>query len=234
MAKKAYIFTEFTKERDSCNEMIDILEKCGQRVAAQKLREYNSSPPFMPESYEIELKVIPAAVLKGGNSKIFPMVKKPRGKCVIINNVTEVLSKESLRFKNIFEQLFFDVVLFENLSASQMETELKNISNIAKDSLIVMIISHGHDEKVIGFDGNDLLICDIVDIFSEKNCLGLKRKPKLFFFNCCRISESFLFIKNLSDFFHNTKHKIIIIRLNMIFEINSTLFNSNLKLNEFI
>jgi hypothetical protein len=211
MAKKALIFTEFTKERDSCKEMIDILEKCGQSEAAELLTEYNSSPPFMPDSNEIELKVIPATVLKMENSKILNMSKRPRGKCVIINNVTKILSKESLRFKNIFEQLFFDVILHENLSASQMETELKNISKIAKDSLIVMIISHGHDEKVIGFDGNDLSIADIVDIFSEKNCSGLKRKPKLFFFNCCRISESFLFIKNFSEFFLITKHKIIFI-----------------------
>jgi hypothetical protein len=210
MAKKAFIFTEFTKERESCNEMIDILEKSDQKEAAELLKKYNSSPPFMPESDEIELKVISATVLRE-TSKILPMSKRPRGKCVIINNVTEVLSKESLRFKNIFEQLFFEVILYENLSASQMETELENISQIAKDSLIVMIISHGHDEKVTGFDGNDLNIADIVDIFSEKKCLALKRKPKLFFFNCCRISEPFLLINNFSEFFLNTKNKIIII-----------------------
>jgi hypothetical protein len=189
MAKKAFIFLEFTKERDSCNEMIDILEKCRQTEVAQLLKEFNSSPPFMPESNEIELNVIPATVLKMGNSKIFPMNKRPRGMCVIINNVTEELKKESLRFENIFKQLLFDVVMFENLSASQMVTELEKIREKVKESLIVMIISHGKDEKIIGFDGNDLRITEIVDIFSEKNCKALSRKPKLFFFNCCRSSE---------------------------------------------
>lgn len=189
MAKKAFIFLEFTKERDSCNEMIDILEKCGQTEVAQLLKELNSSPPFMPESNEIELNVIPATVLKMGNSKIFPMNKRPRGMCVIINNVTEELKKESLRFENIFKQLLFDVVMFENLSASQMVIELEKIREKVKESLIVMIISHGKDEKIIGFDGNDLRITEIVDIFSEKNCKALSRKPKLFFFNCCRSSE---------------------------------------------
>jgi hypothetical protein len=194
MAKKAFIFTEFTKERDSCNKMIDILEKCGQTEAAEKLREYNSSPPFMPDSYETKLEVTPATVLKAGNSKILSMTKNPRGKCVIINNMTGKLNKESLRFEDIFKQLFFEVEIFENLTASEMKTKLVEIAKIVKDSLIVMIISHGHDEKVIGFDGNDLRITEIVDIFSERNCKELSRKPKIFFFNCCRISESFLVI----------------------------------------
>ncbi len=199
MAKKAFIFLEFTKERDSCNEMIDILEKCGQKKAAELLKEFNSSPPFMPESNEIELKVVPATVLKMGNSKVFPMNKRPRGTCVIINNVTEDLEKESLRFEFVFKQLFFDVKRFENLTASQMEAELQKISKEAKESLIVMIISHGRDEKVICSDEQDLRITEIVDIFSEKNCKTLSRKPKLFFFNCCRESE--LWAKVLKIFF---------------------------------
>jgi hypothetical protein len=186
MARKAFIFLEFTKERDSCNEMIDILEKCGQSAAANQLRVFNSSPPFMPESYEIELNVIPARVLKMGNSKIFSMYRRPRGKCVIINNLPDLFSKESLRFKNIFEQLLFDIMLFDNLEAYQMLTVLQNTSKIKGDALIVMIISHGHDEEVIGIDGEGLKIIDIVDIFSEKNCKSLGHKPKLFFFNCYR------------------------------------------------
>src|SRR5579871_6897934 len=103
MAKKAFIFLEFTKERDTCNEMIKILKKCGQRNAANLLKQYNSSPPFIPFSYEKNLKVTPASVLKEGNSKILSLKGKPRGKCVIINNVTDSLSKESFRFANIFE-----------------------------------------------------------------------------------------------------------------------------------
>jgi hypothetical protein len=79
--------------------------------------------------------------------------------------------------------------MFEDLSAFQMVTELEKISKEAKESLIVMIISHGCDEKVIGSDGQDLRITEIVDIFSEKKCKALSRKPKLFFFNCCRLSE---------------------------------------------
>jgi hypothetical protein len=117
------------------------------------------------------------------------MDKAPRGMCVIINNVAEDLKKESLRFEYVFKQLLFNVVMFENLSASQMVTELEKIREKVKESLIVMIISHGRDEKVVGFDGNDLRITEIVDIFSEKNCKALSRKPKLFFFNCCRLSE---------------------------------------------
>jgi hypothetical protein len=73
-----------------------------------------------------------------------------------------------------------------------------------------MIISHGEDEKVLGynacreleddlFDENDVMkISNIVDIFAEKKCVALRQTPKMFFFNCCRTSKShikILFIK---------------------------------------
>jgi hypothetical protein len=123
---------------------------------------------------------------------------------VIINNMTGKLNKESLRFKNIFEQLFFEVEIFNNYTASEMKTELVKIAKTVKDSLIVMIISHGHNENVFGYDKEDL---PIADIFSDTNCSGLKRKPKLFFFNRCRRSNSFPTIKNFIDLF-NSQHKI--------------------------
>ncbi len=174
--------------------MVKILENSGQKEAANQLKEYNTSPGFMPETDEVELKVIPATVLRSGGSKHFQMDQNPKGKCLIINNIDEELKKESLRFKNIFEQIRFDVELCSYMTAKEMEDKLKNLSKDERlkndNALVVMIITHGQDESVIGFDGNVLKISAIVDLFSEKNCISMNRKPKLFFFNCCRISKS--------------------------------------------
>ncbi len=76
----------------------------------------------------------------------------------------------------------------------------------------MMAISHGEDEKVLGynacreledelFDESDVIkISEVVDIFSDKNCKFLRQTPKLFFFNCCRESISIfhhIFIQNI-------------------------------------
>jgi hypothetical protein len=196
MAKKSFIFLEFTRERSTCDEMVKILENSGQIKAANQLKEYNTSPGFMPLTHEIELKVIPATVLRSGGSKHFQMDQNPKGKCLIINNMEGELIKESLRFKNIFEQIRFDVELCSYMTAEEMENKLKDLSKDERlkndNALVVMIITHGQDECVIGFDGNELRIATIVDLFSEKNCSSMNRKPKLFFFNCCRNSKSLL------------------------------------------
>jgi len=188
MAKKSFIFLEFTRERSTCDEMVKILENSGQKEAANQLKEYNTSPGFMPTTDEIELKVIPATVLRSGGSKHFEMDQNPRGKCLIINNVEGELGKESLRFKNIFEQIRFDVELCSYMTAEEIKNKLKDLSKderLKKDNaLVVMIIAHGQDESVIGFDGKVLKIETIVDLFSEENCSLMNRKPKLFFFNC--------------------------------------------------
>ncbi len=107
--------------------------------------------------------------------------------------MSKIVTKESLRFKNIFEQLLFDVELLYDKRVDEMRTRLETLAKekrLAKDqALVVMIISHGCDEKVEGVDKKVLSVRTIVNLFSEDNCKSLSRKPKLFFFNCCRDSK---------------------------------------------
>ena len=126
---------------------------------------------------------------------------------------------ESERFKYIFEKLHFNVKLWDNLTKDEIEDKLKSFVKedeeevTETDAFILMVISHGIDEKIMGskackalnvldkdptdaeavIDVNtDVIdILKIVDIFSNINCRKLLNKPKLFFLNCCRISQSF-------------------------------------------
>jgi hypothetical protein len=156
-AKKTFIFLEFTRGRSSCNEMIQILKESGpeNEKAAIKLEYYNTSPKFMEESYEIELKVTPARELYGP-SKCFEMNKKPRGLFLLINNLSSIITKESLRFKNIFEQLLFDVELLYDKTANEMKEKFESLAKdkrlLEDQALVVMIISHGYNDKVEGVD----------------------------------------------------------------------------------
>jgi hypothetical protein len=88
------------------------------------------------------------------------------------------------------------------MTTEQIRYCLKHLANVkcnsSDEAVIFMIISHGRDEKVLGYDyyknkdkGDFIGIQEIVGIFSEKNCKTLSRvTPKLFFINCCRISIS--------------------------------------------
>ncbi len=208
--RKVIILLEFTRLRSTCEEIIKLLKLSGQTEAALELEKYNTSPGRMEVTTNDEITVKPGKEMKG--TLYYTMSKNPRGKCVIINNFVNYLNgnlleneglyKESKRFQSIFAQLYFDVHPIHTtvgMTAKAIEDLLKSISrdkSIGKpDALIVMIISHGRDEKVLGYnacrglDNKDLInISDIVDIFSETNCKALEQTPKLFFFNCCRIS----------------------------------------------
>jgi hypothetical protein len=208
--RKVIILLEFTRLRSTCEEIINLLKLSGQTEIALELEKYNTSPGRMEVTNNDEIAVKPGKEMKG--TLYYTMSSKPRGKCVIINNFVEYsygkllenegLFKESKRFESIFTQLYFDVYPIRTtvgMTAKAIESELKSIArdkSIEKpEALIVMIISHGRDEKVLGYnacrfldDEDSIKISDIVDIFSETNCKALEQTPKLFFFNCCRES----------------------------------------------
>jgi len=144
---------------------------------------------------------------------IYPMTRNPRGRCLIINNIVDEnieknlmkdtgLYKESKRFESIFRQLYFDVQPIDStiaMSANAIRDRLRSTSKdkslFEDEALVVMIISHGRDEQILGFDacqGRDcrdvIKVSEIVDIFSENECIALKQKPKIFLFNCYRNS----------------------------------------------
>ncbi len=212
MAQKVFIFLEFTRERSTCEKLIEILRDSGLEEAANKLSQFNKSEGLMEISYETNLQVrITRHEWKG--TDYYEMNKRVRGKCVIFNNIM-TLCRESFRFQSIFKQLNFEVVLHFQLTTEEIEDRLQLLANdksLSKsNALIVMIISHGSDERIMGFDRyqnndnpNDLKkISDIVNIFSEEKCKNLYGKPKLFFFTCCRISKSkkalFIYLSHLS------------------------------------
>jgi hypothetical protein len=194
---------ELTRTRIGCEEIVCLLRELGQTEAANELEKYNTSAGRMKITKETVIKVTEAKIALIG-SRYYGMIQKPRGKCIIINNVNDSVFNESQRFQSIFKQLCFDVEPIDstiNMTSEQIRNKLKSLAkdkkSLAKtEAFVLMIISHGQNEQVIGvdffdkLDENDLIsISEIVDIFSEKNCPHLRQSPKLFFFNCCRNSR---------------------------------------------
>ena len=88
----------------------------------------------------------------------------------------------------------------ENMIATS-KANRRAIKKAAPQAIIIMIISHGINDKIFGFEGcrtldeegsisNDLVdISRIVDLFSDENFPLMKNMPKIFFFTCCRNSN---------------------------------------------
>jgi hypothetical protein len=127
--------------------MVHLLRSLGQTEAADELEKYNTSPGRMKITTEVEIKVNQAkAEIKG--TLYYPMTKKPRGKCIIINNIPE-LFKESQRFECIFEELYFSVQSIDENKELTAEEILNRLKSLAKDkslskdeAFLVMIIRY--------------------------------------------------------------------------------------------
>lgn len=135
------------------------------------------------------------------------MINMPRGFCLIINNSKfkeeTRLSKRSgsdvdvQKLKSIFNFLHFDVKIVNDLATHEIKVILKSISwhiNLKRhDAFLCIVMSHGSSgDLIFGVDGTSISVHNIVKYFNDKNCLGLRGKPKLFFINACRGGNTFL------------------------------------------
>jgi hypothetical protein len=211
--KKAYILLELTRSRKSCETIIELLEESGQKKLADQLKVFNKSPGPLKiwnlrtdTNILVEKTKIPRSEEE---SHYFKMNKHPRGKCVIINN-EPMIHRESERFKHVFNELYFNVETFSNKNISWIKEHLTKMSKdytlFYGNALIVVIITHGGNEKIIGYDAclemekdnpcfktiekDQMKISDVVKIFANIN-----RIPIIFIFDCCRISMRLILFK---------------------------------------
>ncbi|CAE1150942.1 CASP8 [Acanthosepion pharaonis] len=128
----------------------------------------------------------------------YVMTSKPRGICLIINNVTFKNSEYKERkgsdvdkdtLKKVFERFYFKVIVVENLEKAEMEKNFKEIAS--KDHkeyncFVCCILSHGKEGGIFGVDGELLTFKMLTLPFKPNNCPSLNGKPKLFFIQACQ------------------------------------------------
>ncbi|XP_065918503.1 uncharacterized protein [Dysidea avara] len=133
----------------------------------------------------------------------YEMKCRPHGKAVIINNyefhsidpVFEALptrggseiDEENLRV--VWKYLRYDVCVFRNLTASQLNQQLAKIAledHTNFYSFVCCILSHGSSDGIYGTDGELVKISEIIKLFNGNCCPSLVNKPKLFFVQACR------------------------------------------------
>nr|XP_012604215.1 caspase-12-like isoform X2 [Microcebus murinus] len=100
-----------------------------------------------------------------------------------------------LGMQDLLENLGYSVIVKENLTAQQMETELKEFAarqeHQSSDSTFLVFMSHGILDGICGTKHRvhepDVLPDDtIFTIFNNRNCRSLKDKPKIIIMQACR------------------------------------------------
>lgn len=72
---------------------------------------------------------------------------------------------------------------------SRARTFSKNPVHAEADSCVVIVLTHGEEDTLIGTDGNHINIHDFLDFFNSKNAPLLAGKPKIFIIQACRGSK---------------------------------------------
>jgi len=91
------------------------------------------------------------------------------------------------RLSALFDELNYDVISYIDKTAEQMRKSIREMvkydyKNVG--SLLVFIMSHGVEGKILGTNEEEIYLTEFIDPF--KNVQSLKNKPKLFFVNACR------------------------------------------------
>lgn len=141
-----------------------------------------------------ELKTTPA---------VYRMVRKPRGQCIIINNVDfcgtpdekKAAELDVERMKSLFTQLHFEVAEKKNLGAGDMLLVFLRAADAKvqarADCFAVVLLTNGVNDIIYCADGHELSLReDVLPFFDDTNCPALKGKPKLFFLQCYREASS--------------------------------------------
>ncbi|XP_045592525.1 caspase Dronc isoform X2 [Procambarus clarkii] len=98
-----------------------------------------------------------------------------------VKNLTMLFSQMGYSIPNVH----LNMKKYETIKALREFQALDDLNYV--DSCIVVIMSHGRDEKSFyTSDNNFLSVNDVVERFSNKECPALQGKPKIFIFQYCR------------------------------------------------
>ncbi|XP_073421887.1 caspase-1-A-like [Dendrobates tinctorius] len=149
-------------------------------------------------------------------SEVYPICEKSKRKrlALIICNINfhdkNVRERAGAQFdltgmKELLEGFDYNVQWKRNLTAAEMRTTMKNFATDSdhkdSDSTFLVFMSHGERDFIYGTDfkreivegrervTGDLRVDDMFNTFNNKNCSGLRNKPKVIIIQACRGEE---------------------------------------------
>lgn len=98
--------------------------------------------------------------------------------------------EDERNLKQLFKELSFKVIVEKNLTKPQMErvaVKYGSANHSAFDAFVLIVMSHGGDRDcLLGVDGRETTVKNLMVEFRESKCPSLKKKPKVFIIQTCR------------------------------------------------
>ena len=115
--------------------------------------------------------------------------------CLIVNMFRIGAGADVTDGGEIFEELNYEVMKLDNITfrdyMKSQKTIRKKIEDLNSDSFILIFSSHGDEKDVVFADNNQVPREEIILRFLPSYCPCLEGKPKLFFFQNCRGTDSY-------------------------------------------
>ena len=124
--------------------------------------------------------------------------KNPRGLCIIVNNVDfqnkdlnrPGADKDERSLQLLFKTLLFEVIIRRDLTKHELEKVAQDFGEAnheAYNAFVFIVMSHGGDRDcILGVDGRETTVKNLMSEFRENKCPSLKHKPKVFIIQTCR------------------------------------------------
>ena len=146
------------------------------------------------------VKIYLCFVLEPHTSPCYPMTSRPRGICLIINNLVfndkntpdrYGAERDEAALHQLFgDELGFDVHVENDLQKSEMlqvAVEFAAEDHCEYSVFVCFLMSHGGECGTLeGVGGRTIRIDDITAEFTSSRCPSLANKPKLFIIQACR------------------------------------------------
>jgi len=196
-ASRAFKVWNEPKYTDTKPAPLDLQKSNGDNIENQDIVEVNKTP--------LRIKVEKGTTFFSDPLRIYPMLSRPRGYALIINNLE---FDDPDRFPNrkgaqvdgenleiLFTELGFRVMSYKNMKRKETLRKLIDFSDLTDrnevDMMIVCILSHGLENgKIVTSDGFKIdTDSDVLRRFNNDYCPKLKGKPKFFIIHACRGEE---------------------------------------------
>ena len=128
----------------------------------------------------------------------YEMNRRPRGSCIIVNNVRfknqdlnrSVAEEDEQNLKHLFKVFSFKVVIRRDLTSHKLEKvaqEFGAVNHSAYNAFVFIVMSHGGDRDcILGVDERETTVKNLMFEYQGKKCPSLRHKPKVFIIQSCR------------------------------------------------
>ncbi|XP_063957178.1 uncharacterized protein LOC129263184 isoform X2 [Lytechinus pictus] len=177
--RKKYLILDETSGKD---DLDDVPFECDGYYTAQKIKQ----AILTDMSIELNRKMC------------YAMDKPDKGVAFILNNYIFDTYRASERkgshidlvnVRHVFKEIGYAPEEAQNLTAEEIRMELNSLKQKilpTHTSVVLVFMSHGVPEGILGTDQKVVTVEEIKNMFSGNNCQALIGKPKIMFFQACR------------------------------------------------